>query len=101
MSAGVGEQIRSIRRPIGCLPDRGRCVHQARGAIVQVLDEQSATQMFGGFLGRRGCHRSRGSLRMQCGPEKTKGNASQPKVWSMYRERLHGCCAPVCGDVTG
>ena len=38
---------------------------------------------------------------MQCGLEKTKGNASQPKVWSMYRERLHGCCAPVCGDVTG
>jgi hypothetical protein len=32
--------------------------------------------MFGGFLRRRG---RRGSLRMQCGREKTEGNASQPK----------------------
>src|ERR1700733_2410207 len=88
MSAGVGEQIRSVRRPIGCLPDRIRGVHQVRGAIVQIVDEQSAAQMLGGFLRRRVRWR-RGSLRMQCGREKTKSNASQPKEWPMYRENLH------------
>src|SRR5580692_8484570 len=43
--ARIGDEVLPVRRPVGCLPYRVRRIDQARGAIVQIVDEETTAQV--------------------------------------------------------
>src|SRR6202020_774617 len=63
--ARIGDEVLPVGRPVGGLPYRVRRIDQARGAIVQIVDEETTAQVrLGGccfYVGRRRLRLQRGS----------------------------------------